>query len=119
MSADGTSQGGSGRELAGWLQIAAVALVVLAAIAATFALMSSGETGGTPPEARAAAPVRVIQPETVSHRVQVALTGTVTASAFIDMAPQVGGRITAVSPAVRAGGAFEAGETLFEVDRRD
>ncbi len=119
MSADGASQGGKGRELAGWLQIAAVAAVVLAAIIATFALMGGGESGDAPPEARAAAPVRVVQPETVRHRVQVDLTGTVTASAFIDMAPQVGGRIIAVSPAVRAGGAFEAGEVLFEIDRRD
>ncbi len=119
MSTNEVSQGGPGRELAGWLQIAAVAAVVLAALIATFALMSSGESGEAPPEARAAAPVRVVQPETVSHRVQVALTGTVTASAFIDMAPQVGGRIIAVSPAVRAGGAFEAGEILFEIDRRD
>ncbi|MGY6627680.1 MAG: efflux RND transporter periplasmic adaptor subunit [Oceanicaulis sp.] len=119
MSADRASQGGLGRELAGWLQIAAVAAVVLAAIITTFVLMGSSESGDAPPETRAAAPVRVVQPDTVSHRVQVELTGTVTASAFIDLAPQVGGRITAVSPAVRAGGAFEAGEVLFEIDRRD
>ncbi|MBI1263988.1 MAG: efflux RND transporter periplasmic adaptor subunit [Alphaproteobacteria bacterium] len=119
MSANEASQGGKGRELAGWLQIAGVAVVVAAAIIATLMLMTSGETGGAPAEARAAAPVRVIQPETMRHRVRVELTGTVTASAFIDIAPQVGGRIIAVSPAVRAGGAFEAGEVLFEIDRRD
>ncbi|MCC5997076.1 MAG: efflux RND transporter periplasmic adaptor subunit [Oceanicaulis sp.] len=119
MSASEKPQRGPGHDLAGWLQIAVVGAVVVAALIATLVLMRSGENGAVPPEPRAAVPVRVIEPETVRHAVTVELTGTVTASAFIDLAPQVGGQVVSVSPAVRAGGSFAAGEVLFEIDRRD
>ncbi|KAA5802202.1 efflux RND transporter periplasmic adaptor subunit [Alkalicaulis satelles] len=119
MSAGQAPQSGSGQSLIGWLQIGAVGALVLAALITTFVLMDSGDTGAPATEARTAVPVRVITPERASHTVNVSLTGTVTASAFIDLAPQVGGQVTSVSPAVRAGGSFSADEVLFEIDRRD
>lgn len=103
----------------GWLQIAAVVLVILAAGAVTFWLSSrGGEAGEAPPE-RPAVPVRVTEPGVIDHRVDVALTGTVSVTAFVDLTPQVGGRVIEVSDAVRAGAAFEAGEVLFQIDPRD
>jgi hypothetical protein len=64
-------------------------------------------------------PVRVITPEASSHTVVLTVTGTVTATALVDLSPQVGGRIVEISPNARTGAAFEAGEVLFQIDPRD
>lgn len=45
--------------------------------------------------------------------------GEVRARTEVDLVPQVAGRIVKVSPAFAAGGAFEAGETLIQIDDRD
>ena len=103
----------------GWLQIAAIIAVIIAATLITLSLSGgSGGTGGAGAE-RPATPVQVIQPTTTGHRVTVTVTGTVNATALVDLTPQVGGRIVEVSPNARAGAAFEAGETLFRIDPRD
>ncbi|MGJ3232458.1 MAG: efflux RND transporter periplasmic adaptor subunit [Oceanicaulis sp.] len=103
----------------GWLQIAGVVAVIIAAGLVTLWLSSSGgEPGAAPPE-RPDVPVRVTEPVLADHRVSVALTGTVSVTAFVDLTPQVSGRVVAVSDAVRAGAAFEPGEVLFRIDPRD
>ncbi|MEQ8405076.1 MAG: efflux RND transporter periplasmic adaptor subunit [Oceanicaulis sp.] len=103
----------------GWLQIAGIVLVILVAAGITIWLSSTGgEPGEAAPE-RPDVPVRVTDPVIADHRVSVALTGTVSVTAFVDLTPQVGGRVMSVSDAVRAGSAFEAGEVLFEIDPRD
>ncbi len=103
----------------GWLQIAAVVLVILLAGAITVWLSSTGgEPGEAPPE-RPDVPVRVTDPLIADHRVTVALTGTVGVTAFVDLTPQVSGRVVSVSDAVRAGAAFAADEVLFQIDPRD
>lgn len=103
----------------GWLQIGGIAIVIViaASLTAWLGSLGGGEVG-TPPE-RPPAPVRVIQPETGNHRIEVSVTGTIDVTALVPLAPQVGGRIIEVSPSVRAGGAFEAGEILFRIDPRD
>ena len=104
----------------GWLQIAAIAAVILAAALITLSLSSRGApSGGDGGAERPPTPVRVIQPETADHAVTITVTGTVAATALVDLTPQVGGRIVAVSPNARAGAAFEAGEVLFRIDPRD
>ncbi len=45
--------------------------------------------------------------------------GTVRPSAEIDIAPQVGGRVVWVDPALRSGGRVEAGQTLFRIEEAD
>lgn len=115
------SSGTPGRELAGWIQIAVVVAVVLAAGLVTLRL----STGGEPPPAvgdngaESGVPVEVVRPETGTHAVRLALTGTVQAKAEVLLAPEVAGRIVEVSEAVRAGGRFEADEVLFRIDPRD
>lgn len=103
----------------GWLQIAAIAAVILAAALITLSLASRGGPAGGDGTQRPPTPVRVIQPETADHAVTVTVTGTVAATALVDLTAQVGGRIVEVSPNARAGAAFEAGEVLFRIDPRD
>ena len=45
--------------------------------------------------------------------------GTVRPSAEIDIAPQVGGRVVWVDPALRSGGRIEAGQTMFRIEEAD
>ena len=103
----------------GWVQIAGVALVILAAASITLWLSSSSDNGpGAPPD-QPPAPVRVVQPERGEYPIRIEATGTVTVTAFVDLTPEVGGRIIEVSDSVRAGAAFQSGEVLFRIDPRD
>lgn len=63
--------------------------------------------------------VRVIRPEFQDIRISVESTGTVKARAAVRLVPQVAGRITWISGDLRAGGFFEAGETLLKIDDED
>ena len=45
--------------------------------------------------------------------------GTVRPSAEIDIAPQVGGRVVWVDPALRSGGRIDAGQTMFRIEEAD
>lgn len=103
----------------GWLQIAGVVLVILTAAGVTIWLSAGGEEPGAAPPESPDVPVRVTEPVTADHQVVVALTGTVNVTAYVDLAPQVGGRVMSVSESVRAGASFEAGEVLFQIDPRD
>lgn len=103
----------------GWIQIAGVALVILIAAGLTVWLSARGGAPDTGPMERPDTPVRVTTPLTADHQVTIALTGTVAVTAFVDLTPQVSGRILSVSDSARAGAAFEAGEVLFRIDPRD
>lgn len=46
-------------------------------------------------------------------------SGTVRASAEIDIASQVGGRVVWVNPSLRSGGRIEAGQTMFRIEDTD
>lgn len=63
--------------------------------------------------------VRVVSatPETV--RVDVQASGTVEARTSVVVSSQVAGRVREVSPALRAGGFFVAGEPLVTIERED
>lgn len=103
----------------GWIQIAAIVVVILGAGGITLSLMSGGSGPTGESAGRPNTPVRVIIPDTASHTVRLTVTGTVTATAQVDLSPQVGGRIVEISPNARTGAAFAAGEVLFQIDPRD
>jgi membrane fusion protein, multidrug efflux system len=63
--------------------------------------------------------VRVHTAASSDLRIDVETQGTVEAYRAIDLAADVGGRITAVSPQLRAGGFFAAGDVLLEIDPAD
>ena len=54
-----------------------------------------------------------------SGSIPVLGAGTVRPSAEIDIAPQVGGRVVWVDPALRSGGRVEAGQTIFRIEEAD
>lgn len=105
--------------LTGWLQIAAIALLVLVALAVTLRLAAGDDAPRAAAAAPAGVPVEIVRPEARAHQAVLRLTGTVEAAAAVELAPQVGGRIIEVSPSVRPGARFEAGEVLFRIDPRD
>ena len=63
--------------------------------------------------------VRVIRPARANTTLRIAATGSVAVRNHVALAPQVGGRVVEVSPWLRAGGAFRAGEQLLAIDQRD
>ena len=103
----------------GWVQISGIALVILAAAAITLWLSSSSDDGRQAPPEQPPAPVRVVQPDRGDHPIRIEATGTVTVTAFVDLTPEVGGRIIEVSDSARSGASFQAGEVLFRIDPRD
>jgi RND family efflux transporter MFP subunit len=63
--------------------------------------------------------VEVMRVKKADHRVTVKGTGTVQPAQEISVVPQVGGRITSVSPSLVAGGFFRKGELLFSIEDTD
>lgn len=120
-STESDPSGPRGRRL-GIVQIAVVvALVLLALVYARAPRQGStdappsfaGRGSETPPL------VRVVRPAVASTALRIAATGSVAVRNHVALAPQVGGRVVEVSPSLRAGGAFRAGERLLLIDQRD
>jgi membrane fusion protein, multidrug efflux system len=63
--------------------------------------------------------VRVTTVSLENYHFQIPAQGSVTPATEVTLAPEVSGRIVSVSPALAAGGFFEAGEVLIELDPRD
>jgi len=105
----------------GWVGWAQVGLLVIALAAGVyFARSPSVAPIGADTIRSAEAPsVRVLHPTVGSHSLTVALTGEVHARAPVALRPLASGRLVEVSSALRAGGTFSAGETLFVVDPED
>ena len=109
------------RDSRGWVGWAQVGLLVIAlAVGIYFARAPSMAPIGDDSIRSAEVPsVRVLRPEAGSHSLTVALTGEVHARTPVALRPQAAGRVTEVSPALRAGGTFSAGDTLLVVDPED
>ena len=111
------------RRVLGGVQIAVVALLVL--LAFLYARSPGRDSAAGPPTfaaGRAETPpplVRVVRPTVARTALRIAATGSVDVRNHVALAPQVGGRVVSVSPSLRTGGAFQAGEQLLVIDRRD
>ncbi|MDE0452359.1 MAG: efflux RND transporter periplasmic adaptor subunit [Gammaproteobacteria bacterium] len=104
----------------GFLQLAVIVAVVLAAI--FFARAPSREFLQIDPElaqARVEPTAAVIQPAATRASHKVVLTGTVTTLGNVVVVPEVSGDVVWVSENFRSGTEFKADETLAQVDRRD
>ena len=106
----------------GWVQILVIALLVLAAF--LYARSRDGDAEQAPAfsAGRVEAPpplVRVLTPATSATRLRIEATGSVAVRNYVALTPQVGGRVATLSPSLKNGGAFQAGETLLVIDRRD
>ena len=109
------------RESRGWAGWAQVGLLVLAVAAGIYfarapTLPPLGEEAIRTAEAPS---VRVLRPVLGAHSLTVTLTGEVHARAPVALRPLAAGRVVEVSPSLRAGGTFRAGETLLVVDPED
>lgn len=104
----------------GWVQILVIAALVLLAF-----LFARSRGGDAPPvftAGRVEAPpplVRVVAPVVSATPLRVEATGSVGVRNYVALTPQVGGRVVSLSPSLKSGGAFNAGETLLVIDRRD
>ena len=109
------------RESRGWVGWAQVGLLVVALAAGIYFARSPAVApiGEDSIRSAQAPSVRVLRPEVGSHSLTVALTGEVHARAPVALRPLAAGRVVQVSPALRAGGTFKAGETLLVVDSED
>lgn len=109
--------------IAGPIQILAVAAVVIAALLFSRApskedVLGAEASGGfgqsAPPPV-----VRVIRPAPETTALTVMTTGSVNVRNHVALTPQITGRVAAVSPNLRAGGSFAAGEELFLIETSD
>ena len=110
-----------GRRLRGYLQLVLVVAVVVAGIYFARAPERMAIDPGDPLGRTAGPPlVTVVEPEASAHSASVTLTGSVGPHGLVTMLPSVaGGRVIWVSPALRFGGAFSAGEVLLRIDPID
>ena len=63
--------------------------------------------------------VNVLLPDSIARDVLVDVTGTINARSYVELVPEVSGRVVEVSPSLRAGGSFTVGEVLIGIDERD
>jgi len=112
----------SGR-IAGPIQILTVAALIIAAV--FFSRAPSKEdvlgAGGSATLGQPSSPpvVRVIRPFVETTTLTVVTTGSVNVRNHVALTPQITGRVARVSPNLRAGGAFVAGEELLVIETSD
>lgn len=87
-------------------------------------LAATGAPSGAAAQAAGAGPargplVRLISPASATATLTVSATGSIAVRGYVALTPQVGGQVVEVSPKLREGGEFSAGETLLRIDRRD
>ena len=106
------------RSWLGWLQVGVVAVVVLVGI--YFARAPQVPEYDDASVRGAEAPtVTVIKPTPGAQSLTVSLTGGVSARERVRVQPGASGQVVEVSPALRSGGTFSAGETLLRIDPED
>ncbi|MEO1035916.1 MAG: efflux RND transporter periplasmic adaptor subunit [Pseudomonadota bacterium] len=103
----------------GILQVALVIGVLVLGVLANFVL----SLGSTEPQVKVAGADRIVvdlvQPAIRDTAIRIVETGTVQVQNAIELSPQVGGRVVAMSPNLASGGHFKAGEVLFRLDGAD
>lgn len=103
-------------QIAGWLQIILVAVVLLAGIAANAILSSSSTAPRQTVAGSSTTPVEVIRPQVEDKPLKVTASGVIQSRNAIDLSPEVSGRVVSVSPNLASGGSFKAGDVLFSID---
>lgn len=100
----------------GWLQVAIVVIVLLVALYFMRAPQIANFDDLAAPVNNSLPVVDVIQPRAQSDTLKVRLTGSVQVRSRVNLEIGVTGRVIEVSPNLRPGKTFEAGETLVKVD---
>ena len=94
-------------------------LVVLAGVVGATGLLQVRPTVATHSTARPLPLVRVMEVQLQDVQLRIETQGSVAPRTESDLVAEVAGRITWVSPNLAAGGFFEEGELLAEIDARD
>lgn len=103
----------------GLIQIGLIVGVIVAALAVNMILSRNAGGPGRFAQGASDMAVEVVRPRAVQAPILVQETGTVQVRAYVNLSPQVGGRVREISPNLAAGGSFAAGETLFRIDPSD
>ncbi len=106
------------KRFAGSFQLLFVVFVVGGAIFLSTSLRPESTSRFTA-QAPEAIGVSVVEPVTTAYEPNVALNGVVAARTITDVTPQVGGRVTDVSPNFRPGAEFARGDVLFRIEPAD
>ena len=117
-----TDRGGrsAGGRLVGALQIVGVlAATALAVYLSREPAVPIAPSGMNTAAATVVPKVSVITPRIGTQKILVAGNGSIGVTAYVDLVPQISGRIEALAPAMRVGGAFRAGETLIAIEPDD
>ncbi len=103
----------------GFIQLIAVIIFVILSFIVSSVLKIDEKTSveSTMGTAPISVTTQMVTPET--HHVQFQVTGTVEARAEVNIVPQVSGKVISVNDNFYEGGAFKAGEILFEIDPVD
>lgn len=112
----------SKNKIIGLLQI--VGIIGVIALAILVSRAPSTPASGTPTFVRPGAvsqipQVRVAQPSATTHQVSVNANGSISVRNYVDLTPQVSGRVETIAAALRVGGTFAAGEILLTLDKKD
>ena len=116
---------GRGGRMAGPIQILAVVAFLIAAVFFSRAPSKEdvlGTEGSATLGESASAPapvVRVIRPMVETTTLTVVTTGSVNVRNHVALTPQITGRVARVSPNLRSGGAFAAGDELLVIETSD
>lgn len=106
--------------LVGGLQI--LGILGLTTLAIIFARSDGNgtRTASFPPPSQAGdLSVRVIQPPASASTISLSASGSVAARTYVELMPQVSGRIVELSSSMKAGGSFAANESLLRIDPSD
>ena len=111
-----------GYSLVGVLRIVGISVFVVALI--FYALTMRDVSVPNPPAVESGDEgvlpiVGVLTPASMARDVVVEAPGTINVGNYIELVPEVSGRIVDLSRALRAGGSFAAGEVLIGIDERD
>ena len=107
-----------------WLGPVQIIVVLALILGALFYARAPGRGGGPPPtfanmQEDPLPIVNIARPVAAPTTIKVHATGTVNVRNYVALTPQVGGRVVTVSPELRAGGTFSAGDQLLVIDRKD
>ena len=106
-----------------WLGPVQIIVVIALILGALFYARAPGR-GGPPPgfanmQEDPLPIVNIVRPVAAPTTIAVSATGTVNVRNYVALTPQVGGRVVEISPELRAGGTFSAGDQLLVIDRKD
>ncbi len=109
--------------IVGLLQVLAVVVFIVAAVLfareGERAQVAVGAERALADAAQKPLFVATLQPESVRSTLQVQTTGSVVVRNYVSLVSQITGRVQSISPTLRAGGTFAAGQPMLAIDPQD